>query len=526
MLRYLVPLLLLCSRSAAQTDPCDATVSVGAGGAFTDACGRLRVFHGINAVAKSPPYVPLVGAGDAALWGSLGLNAVRFGVMWAGVEPVARGNINHTYLAALAGLQQTLYHTAGIFAVLDAHQDGFSEFFCDDGAPAWAAAEYSAGAAGFPEPLAPALANASSHCSALSGIPWAELYLTSAVGRAFQVLYNTSQGQADFGRFWGAVAGALGQQRGVLGYELLNEPWCGDALADPLLLLPGVADATLLQPFYASATASLRAAEAASGSPARIVLSEPITWSESFPVGFSELPGGPTARALAYHYYSAPDIIGYAAQVAARAADASRLGAGGMLTEFDLNLQHPVLSPYTTLDLRGTMDAAEAAGHSWLAWEVTAMQADGGAGLHIPTVRELARPYARAVAGVNATSRFAVAAAASPGSGSTALTGNYTLSYQLSGPAAAAGAATEVVVSTGLWWEGAGLAVAASPPGLLQWQWRHLPGAVSLPGANATSLHATAFAQAVLTVTLTAQGAAAAGGGGAPRVTLVVSGSG
>ena len=524
-------LLLLCGSARAQQDPCDAAIHVGAGGAFTDACGRVRVFHGINAVAKSPPYAPsatYTGDGgslsptDAALWGSLGLNALRLGVMWAGVEPLARGGTNATYLSALSALQQTMY-SEGIFTMLDAHQDGFSEEFCDDGAPRWAAREYAAGAPGFPEPLARPI-NSTANCGAIGGIPWAELYFTSAVGRAFQVLYNTSQGRADFGRFWGAVAGALGGNAGILGYELLNEPWAGDVLADPLLLVPGVADAALLQPFYASVTAALRAAEARAGAPPRIVFAEPITWSEFFPVGFSELPGGAGARALSYHYYSAPDVIGYAAQVAARAADAARRGAGAILSEFDMDLLSPVLAPYSELDMRGTLDAVEAAGHSFMGWAAASMWVARDT-LHVPTVRELARPYARAVAGANVTSRFAVA---SGGGG-----GTLTLSYALSGPAVAANGSTEVFVSTGLWWGAAGLGVAAAPPGLLQWQWRHQAGAVSLPAANATGAPAgtRAFASAVLTVALTAEGAAAAaaaaaGGGEAPRVTLVVSGSG
>ena len=34
----------------------------------------------------------------------------------------------------------------------------------------------------------------------------------------------------------------------VLGYEIMNEPWCGDVYEDPTLLVPGVADRRYLQP--------------------------------------------------------------------------------------------------------------------------------------------------------------------------------------------------------------------------------------------------------------------------------------
>ena len=36
----------------------------------------------------------------------------------------------------------------------------------------------------------------------------------------------------------------------VLGYEIMNEPWCGDVYEDPTLLMPGVADRRYLQPMY------------------------------------------------------------------------------------------------------------------------------------------------------------------------------------------------------------------------------------------------------------------------------------
>ena len=245
---------------------------------------------------------------DAALWASLGFNVVRLGVMWAGAEPLSRGAYNDTYLALLAAQADAFYTAQGIYTFLDAHQDGFSEFFCDDGAPAWAAKEYSQGAPGFPEPLAPPI-NSTAQCGTLSGIPWAELYFTNAVGRAFQNLYASATGQRDFGNFWARVVGAFAGNKGVLGFELLNEPWAGDVLADPLRILPSVADATLLQPFYENVTALLRQGEAAAGAPARIVFSEPVTYDEFFPAGFSELPGGAGGRGLSYHYYSLPECV-------------------------------------------------------------------------------------------------------------------------------------------------------------------------------------------------------------------------
>ena len=71
---------------------------------------------------------------------------------------------------------------------------------------------------------------------------------------------------------------------------------------------------TLMHSFYENVTAASRAAEAPSGR-AHVVAVESVTWDDFFEVGFSDLPGGPTGRALSYHYYSAPNIEGAEGQV-------------------------------------------------------------------------------------------------------------------------------------------------------------------------------------------------------------------
>jgi len=481
---------------------CDGLIRVGEGGDFVDSCERIRIWHGLNVVQKSYPYIPTsiytkdgssLSPEDALLWASLGFNVVRLGVMWAGAVPTKRGEVNITYLSSLAALSQLLYDKQGIYTFLDAHQDGFSEWFCDDGAPVWAAKEYSVGAtAAFPEPLARPI-NSTTSCSTLSNIPWSELYLTYAVGKAFQTLYASPQGQKDFGDFWGEVVKSFRGNTGVLGWELLNEPWAGDVLSDPLRILPGVADATILQPFYMNVTKALRAAEASVGAPSRIIFSEPVTWDNFFPVGFSELPGGAGSRGLSYHYYSLPDIVGYALQVASRAKDASRLAGGGILSEFDVGLQSPVNSPYSVLDMRGTMDAVDSVKHSWIGWAAESIWL-GNATLYLPNIRELARPYPRAIAGTNASFSFTVEK-------DSMRQGFFTLSYDLD--AGISLGPTEIFVSTGLWWSKADISVSCSPKGSLLWEWEWVDGQVILPGDlnNATSVLPLPFAHAFLRAT-------------------------
>ena len=529
----------LVAPSAAGAADCDASaLRVDArSGLLVDACGRQRVFRGLNSVRKGAPFLAgraqfaaggqSLAAEDAALWRSLGLNVVRLGVMWEGAVPT-RGAPNATLLREYAATSAALYAAGGVRSLLDAHQDGFSSQFCDDGAPPWAAQACAAGASGaargFPQPLAPAfpLDNTTGRpvtCTTNASIPWAELYLTYAVGACFGELYGSTgragqagSTQAEFSAFWAAVVTAYAQApdggASVLALELLNEPWAGDALADPALLVPGVADAVSLEPFYANLTRAIRAAEVAAGAPHRIIAMEPVTWDVLGPSGFS--PSSSTWPAsglemLSYHYYALPDIQGGPEQVAMRAADARRLGAAALLTEYDIGLVSPVNAPYSNLDMRATLDATDAARHGAIGWDYSCVfQGGDGSTLHAQTVRELARPVPLALAGAgNSTWRFIAADELAP---------RFELDYAHERTASAP---SVVFLSTGLWWDFASLnvSVTSAPPGAVSWSLAHTAGQVSLPAANATQLPAPAPFDFVL---LTIESAA-----GAPDVALV-----
>lgn len=202
-----------------------------------DGCGRERIFRGVNKVNKSPPYYPpftsfqpgqSLSAVDRALWQSLGFNIVRLGVMASGVLP-ERGQVNITYLDALTNITSALYD-AGIYTLADAHSDLLSPAFCADGFASWFAQRYTANAAPFPEPLAPACA-----VDPVTGWPtgdccgqfsWSEFYFSDAVAKGYQALYTNASAVGDAMMFWGAAARALAQVGpAVLYWELLNEPW-------------------------------------------------------------------------------------------------------------------------------------------------------------------------------------------------------------------------------------------------------------------------------------------------------------
>jgi endoglycosylceramidase len=62
---------------------------------------------------------------------------IRLGVMWPGVEPI-QGWYNMTYIKEIHKIVDVC-REHNIFVVLEYHQDGFSEKFCGEGVPHWAA---------------------------------------------------------------------------------------------------------------------------------------------------------------------------------------------------------------------------------------------------------------------------------------------------------------------------------------------------------------------------------------------------
>ena len=69
-----------------------------------DSHGRTLLLHGLNLVAKLPPYTPAslgFGDDDARFLAANGFTAVRLGVIYAGVEP-RPGRYDQSYLRSIA----------------------------------------------------------------------------------------------------------------------------------------------------------------------------------------------------------------------------------------------------------------------------------------------------------------------------------------------------------------------------------------------------------------------------------------
>lgn len=327
---------------------------------LVDEMGRTLLFHGVNAVAKSFPFSfespstfdPMYSLVDKDMddlvsWGH---NIVRIGVLWAGVEP-ARGRYNDTYLAIMKDLVDRLY-SKGIMTIVDMHQDAMNERFCGEGFPRWAVDLNSRGWVKFPLPV-----RLRPYETDDDGIPlrseckkeiFAKYYASAESAITWQNFWEDANGfQTAFVKFWGHVAKAFKDSPGVIGYDIINEPFVGNLYAHPMLVVPGHADLVHLQPLYQRIHAEIRKVDSA-----KSIVFEPFPafdiMSES---GFTEGPGGPEfndRQILSYHVYCLQKENGdpvnaflcgpletYFTDI--RIKDAARLGVVGMMTEFGAN---------------------------------------------------------------------------------------------------------------------------------------------------------------------------------------------
>lgn len=93
--------------------------------------------HGFDVVRKTAPYLPThFTARDARFLVRNGFNSVRIGLIWAAVEP-RPGKYDNGYIRRFAAFNDMLARH-GIHALIDFHQDSWSEQSGGDGAPGWA----------------------------------------------------------------------------------------------------------------------------------------------------------------------------------------------------------------------------------------------------------------------------------------------------------------------------------------------------------------------------------------------------
>ncbi len=207
---------------------------------FRDSLNRTRLFHGMNYVQKSPPYYPTIYKDDIENLINSGMNVVRLGCMMPGLFPT-NSTPSEIYLKQINNISQLLFQH-NIYTIIDLHQDVLAPKLCGEGTPDWMLNVSSLDAMVMPEPLAWHDKNFSyKHCHPLGWfkfLGWSEWYLTDAVGKAFQNIYHGKGLMSKmFDQYWRVVSNYFNDADSVLAYELMNEPWIGDYIQYPGLLL-------------------------------------------------------------------------------------------------------------------------------------------------------------------------------------------------------------------------------------------------------------------------------------------------
>ena len=102
----------------------------------------MIILHGLNMVAKRPPYLPSklgFTEDDARFLEANGFRAVRLGVIYKAVEP-SPGVYDDDYLRQIEATVSMLARH-GIYSLIDFHQDAYNERFGGEGFPDWAVLE-------------------------------------------------------------------------------------------------------------------------------------------------------------------------------------------------------------------------------------------------------------------------------------------------------------------------------------------------------------------------------------------------
>jgi len=366
------------------------------GSQLIDGEGRVVLLHGMNSVNKSAPYISLLsdgslGPADRAYLVGNGFNAVRLGVSYAALMPVA-GRIDEPYLDQVVDVVDAL-SADGLWVQLDFHQDVFA------GMPAWATP-------------ADALALSADPPDLLSFIGWAAFYTSPRSLRQWDSFLAGEPivGGRSVASLLGDAAAALADRVAgrdhVIGIELLNEPFSGSAVLR--CILDGCGDVEgQLADRYAEMSAAIRA----------VAPDMPI-WEEPFgPTAYAAaggLPARPVPPAtdgaqigLAWHLYchdtdggkveDAPPATRlwcqqrFANGFAAGAAMADSLHGPRVLNEFGAS-DNP-------LDATLVTRLADDQLVSWMYWHMK----PGVSGLDSPlpdaVESQIVRPYPQATAG-------------------------------------------------------------------------------------------------------------------------------
>jgi endoglycosylceramidase len=218
---------------------------------ITDRSGRVVILHGVNMVNKLPPYHPAslgFSEDDVRFLAREGFNTVRLGIIHKGLEP-SPGGYDDAYLGQVAETARMAARN-GVYPLVDFHQDMYNERFNGEGEPDWSV---------HPD------------CRAIPAEPDVGFPGNYSVMPALWCAYDRfwlnqeSEGtrlQDAYAAAWRHAASAFRGQRGVVGFDIFNEPWAGTQW--PTCANPDgcrVFDQTQLTPFSTRVFAAIRQAD-------------------------------------------------------------------------------------------------------------------------------------------------------------------------------------------------------------------------------------------------------------------------
>jgi endoglycosylceramidase len=340
--------------------------------------GRAVILRGAN-VSDAQKHAPYLDGkqpdDDLRLRDHWGMNAIRFIMTWAAVEP-NRGQYDDAYLE---GVRTRLdwAQAAGLVVILDMHEDVYGEGFGFDGAPRWTC-------------------DAARYAAFVPSTPWFLSTLDPNVTACVDGFYTSADLQARFAAAWRHVAEKLHAHPAVIGFDVLNEPeWGSYSIFD--------FEHDRLQPMYERIVDEVRAT-----APGWVAFLEPAaSRNAGIATGLWDL----RVRDVMYapHSYDQSAESGYGFDPANRprlidnvaklAAEARALGAGLWIGEYGGMTSTPGIAEYMTAQY----DAAGAVAAGSMYWSFDASE---GYGMLAPDGSEkpelldvLVRPYPERVAG-------------------------------------------------------------------------------------------------------------------------------
>jgi len=367
-----------------------------ADGRLRDQHGREVTLRGMNARAQGifdvtfsdgrQPLepIPTFDAGDAERMQGFGFNLLRLPISWSALEPEP-GRYDRSYLDRIAAIVKVCQRR-GILVIIDFHQDAFSKEIGQDGAPRWVL-DLLLGPGNYPY-LGGPLTNLDARRFA------------PATLAAFHAFFAGADGIQDrYAAAAAVVAMRFRRARGVLGYEIMNEPFA---------LAAGGTQAQL-DAFHVRVATAIRRADRR-----HLIVFEPdtirnVTNQAPVPAAPFPVPGAMYAPHIYTGVFDALDFSSgdpalLAPSMERAAAEATGWGAPLLVGEYGIDPASPVANRWITAEL-DLQDRLRAHSTFWLWEEISSghwglydgESADGGE--RVGRTHALSRVYARAVPG-------------------------------------------------------------------------------------------------------------------------------